>query len=127
MDAVMEQKRQGHGYSIVVARENHPWLLPGTVLKGHEHHHSRMVNVDEQSEFAFENRRGHGIAHSLDGVFKKRTVAGYTHVNALSSPQWATSFVAAACAYQDERSEAETQRFVAYSMARPARKKGIAL
>ncbi len=100
MDIAMETKRQGHGYSIVMAREDHPWLPAGTVLKGHEHHHSKVLNASDDLHFAYENQRGRGIADSLDGVCRGRTVASYAHVNAISSPEWAEGFVAAACDYR---------------------------
>lgn len=100
-DAVMEEKRQGHGYSFAKANENHPWLSAGTVIKGHEHHHSHLV-LDEAT-YAYDNARGLGIKNHNDGICKKRTVASYTHVNALASPQWALGFVDAARQFHSEQ------------------------
>lgn len=96
LDVAMEERRQGHGYAVIVAGEDHPWLPVGTELKGHEHHHSHVVNCGAQVRFAFGNVRGHGIADRRDGACCGNVVAGYTHVNALASPAWAPGFVAAA-------------------------------
>ena len=96
LDVAMEEQRQGHGYAVIVAGEDHPWLPAGTELKGHEHHHSYVVNCGAQVRFAFENVRGRGIAERRDGACCGNVVAGYTHVNALASPAWAEGFVAAA-------------------------------
>lgn len=99
-DVQMETERQGHGYAMAVANGVHPWLPEGTVLKGHEHHHSRVVHAADSLTFSLDNTRGRGILGKHDGVCHKRCVAGYLHVNAIASPEWAPHFVAAAQAYQ---------------------------
>lgn len=104
-DVHMEADRQGHGYAAVRARAEHPWLPTGAQLLGHEHHHSQVTFAGGESAhaFAFDNERGHGIAAGRDGLCRNRTVAGYTHVNAIASPSWAGAFVDAARAYRAEQ------------------------
>ncbi|HIW76827.1 MULTISPECIES: cobyrinate a,c-diamide synthase [Gordonibacter] len=96
MVVAMEEKRQGHGYAVVVAGEDHPWLPAGTVLKGHEHHHSHVVERGPSVRLVCTNERGHGIAEARDGACYKNVVAAYTHLNALASPTWPPAFVTAA-------------------------------
>lgn len=104
-DVHMEANRQGHGYTAVSARAEHPWLPAGARLLGHEHHHSQvsLAEGEHAHAFAFDNERGRGIAGARDGLCCNRTVAGYTHVNAIASPSWAASFVDAARAYRAEQ------------------------
>lgn len=101
LDVAMEEKRQGHGYAVAVAGEDHPWLPAGTVLTGHEHHHSRVARCGSPMRFAYENVRGRGIAGRCDGAVRDNVVASYLHVNALASPSWAAGFVGAARAKRD--------------------------
>ncbi|MEG0303029.1 MAG: cobyrinate a,c-diamide synthase [Gordonibacter sp.] len=99
-DVQMEAERQGHGYVVATTCANHPWLSAGIVLKGHEHHYSHVVDAADDLTFSLVDRRGCGIVDKRDGVCRNRCVAGYVHVNALASPQWAPGFVAAARAYE---------------------------
>lgn len=102
-DTVMCDKQRAHGYALAVAQEPCSWLQPGTVLKGHEHHHSQVVDLEPSLRLACEMQRGSGVVHGRDGVCRKGIVAGYLHVNALASPEWAPSFVQAAARYRAER------------------------
>lgn len=108
-DVTMMAERQGHGYSVAVATADHPWLAEGTVINGHEHHHSKVICADEELGVSYENRRGSGLGDKHDGYCKGRTIASYLHVNAIASPQWATSFVDAAVEYRDSRESRNLQ------------------
>ncbi len=104
-EAHMETKRQGHGYAEVVATRDHPWMKEGSVLRGHEHHHSRLEGLTEDQHFGFSNKRGAGIVEGKDGMAFLNTVGGYFHVNAIASPDWADSFVRAAQSYREARKQ----------------------
>ena len=99
----MMKKRQGHGYAVAVANENHPWLEPGTAINGHEHHHSRVIDENEAPQFAYDDTRGNGVGNKHDGYFTGRCVAAYIHTNAIATPQWATALVDAAYEYRSSR------------------------
>jgi cobyrinic acid a,c-diamide synthase len=84
---------QGHGYvETEVVREN-PLFEVGTLLRGHEFHHSTLV-ADGDLPFAYVVRRGRGIDGRHDGVYLKNVFAAYTHLHALGTPQWARRLVA---------------------------------
>ena len=84
---------QGHGYvEVEVVREN-PLFEVGTLLRGHEFHHSTLV-ADGDLPFAYAVRRGRGIDGRHDGVYLKNVFAAYTHLHALGTPQWARRLVA---------------------------------
>ncbi len=103
VDIQMETERQGHGYAVVEATGNHPWLAAGSILLGHEHHHSHTVGKSDDMSFAYRNQRGRGISDKMDGLCVKRTVASYLHVNAIASPAWAEGFVSAAVDYREHQ------------------------
>ena len=102
-DVQMMEERQAHGYEIARVNASHPWLAEGTKIVGHEHHHSRVLGMSEDQPFAFDITRGKGTFGKQDGVCRNRTVAGYLHVNAIASPQWALGFVNAAVEYRSQR------------------------
>jgi cobyrinic acid a,c-diamide synthase len=102
-DFIMGKKPQGHGYTILeVAREN-PFFPPGTQLKGHEFHYSRIVpDPGPETAMAFKVTRGTGIGGQREGLLCYNVLATYTHLHALGSPQWAPSLVQRAREYRRE-------------------------
>jgi cobyrinic acid a,c-diamide synthase len=91
---VVEMSPQGHGYVEAVVAGGHPFLTPGSRIRGHEFHYSRPVDWDEKEiTFALSLSRGQGFGDGRDGVVRKNTVATYVHVHALGEPQWAHSVV----------------------------------
>ncbi|RDB61511.1 cobyrinic acid a,c-diamide synthase [Gordonibacter sp. 28C] len=109
-DTVMREKQQAHGYALAAVRESGSWLPVGTVLKGHEHHHSQVVDLDPTLPLACEMQRGRGVTDGRDGLCRKGIVAGYLHVNAIASPAWAPSFVQAAARYRALREGSRAER-----------------
>jgi len=85
-------KPQGHGYMEVEVREGNPFFHPGTVIKGHEFHYSKLTGYAALNS-TFNVRRGHGIDGRTDGIAYKNTLATYLHLHALSVPGWAGDFV----------------------------------
>ena len=76
-------------------------------MRGHEFHHSRLVNLDRgKVDVAYTVRRGYGIDGAIDGLSYKNVLAGYTHLHAVSVPHWAGSLVARAADYLRARGPA---------------------
>ena len=93
-DVVMTGKPQGHGYvELEVVGEN-PLFARGMKLRGHEFHNSRLDLSGVSC--AYHVTRGCGLDGQRDGIVYKNVLAGYTHLHALSTPEWATAFVAKA-------------------------------
>lgn len=86
---------QGHGYVEAEVRYENPFYPVGTLLRGHEFHHSRLKAV-RGIHCALHLRRGHGIDGGSDGIVYKNVFASYMHVHASGTPQWAKGFVALA-------------------------------
>lgn len=87
---------QGHGYVLAETLPGNPFFQPGCSLRGHEFHHSRLVNMDGDLPTAYQLLRGNGFGNQRDGVVYGSVLASYTHLHAGGSPEWAPSLVGAA-------------------------------
>lgn len=94
LEVEMLKKPQGHGYMHLEVLEGTPYFAGRNIVKGHEFHNSRVINLETQNcEFAFRVLRGHGINGEYDGIRYKNVVAVYNHIHAVSEPDWARQFV----------------------------------
>lgn len=88
-------KPQGHGYVEVEVVNENPLFPVGLRLRGHEFHYSRLSKLDG-IKFAYKVRRGRGVDGQSDAIIYNNVFAAYTHLHALSVPQWAEAFVSLA-------------------------------
>ncbi|MTI83548.1 MAG: cobyrinate a,c-diamide synthase [Firmicutes bacterium] len=103
-DVEMQRKPQGHGYIALEVEKENPYFPVGTCLKGHEFHHSRIINLDTSClQTAWRVTRGHGIDGHGDGLVYKNVLASYTHLHALGTSGWAPALVKKAREYRDAR------------------------
>lgn len=93
-DVIMMDKPQGHGYvELEVVNEN-PLFARGARLRGHEFHNSRIsLQGWESVGIAYRVVRGYGLDGARDGIVYKNVLASYTHLHALSTPEWAEALV----------------------------------
>lgn len=96
------KRPQGHGYTEMVVDRPNPFFPENTVLKGHEFHYSKAIECTE-GQTVFAMRRGSGLIGNRDGFCMYNTVATYTHIHALGTPQWAPSLIRNALAYRSRR------------------------
>jgi cobyrinic acid a,c-diamide synthase len=96
-DAIIEKKPQGHGYVSADVTGQNPFFPQGTLLKGHEFHHSRLLNTGKM-RYAFRVTRGNGIDGRNDGIIYKNVLASYMHLHSRGVPCWAENFVRLAAA-----------------------------
>lgn len=94
-DMDMGKRPQGHGYRVVEVVKENPWFPIGSIFRGHQFHYSRLFNADEL-EFAYRIKRGREGDSKVDGIVYKNVFAAYTHLHALSTPQWVEAFVSLA-------------------------------
>jgi cobyrinic acid a,c-diamide synthase len=100
----MEKRPQGHGYTVLEADGENPFYPVGTRLNGHEFHYCRILSRGEGSEkTVFHVTRGTGMDGKREGMTRKNILAGFTHVHALGTPQWAPALIGAAERYRAER------------------------
>ncbi|MEW6624328.1 MAG: cobyrinate a,c-diamide synthase [Bacillota bacterium] len=96
-DIKMEDNPQGHGYTKSKVVGHNPYFQKDILVKGHEFHNSKICGLDIGNySFAFKVERGYGINGTADGLVYKNVLASYNHLHALSVPEWAEGFVAAA-------------------------------
>ena len=75
-----------------------PWPLAagqadGALVRGHEFHHSELVDLDPGVAFAYRVRRGHGVDGVHDGVLVHNLLASYAHLRSAAGAHWAPRFV----------------------------------
>jgi cobyrinic acid a,c-diamide synthase len=90
---------QGHGYAHMVVDTPNPFFLPGTELRGHEFHYSRIIPEGDPPSTACSVRRGVGSYRGRDGIILNNAWASYVHLHALATPQWAAGLLGAARRY----------------------------
>ena len=95
-DAHVCASAQGHGYAELIVDRPNSYFPGGLTLRGHEFHYSRIQLVDGRLETACEVRRGSGIGNGRDGAMLHNVWAGYTHLHALATPEWAAGLLHAA-------------------------------
>ena len=98
----MEKRPRAHGYTIVEVDKSNPYFTKKSIFKGHEFHYSRVLEIREDDIFfAFNVKRGKGIVDNKDGMCYKNTLASYTHLHAIGTPEWADGLVR--CALENKR------------------------
>jgi cobyrinic acid a,c-diamide synthase len=94
-------KPQGHGYTRVRVVGANPFHRQGSEFSGHEFHYSRCERALDESAHCLHMLRGTGMGAKRDGFISKNTLACYTHLHALNTPDWARNFVRAAGRFKE--------------------------
>ncbi|MEN6468462.1 MAG: cobyrinate a,c-diamide synthase [Smithella sp.] len=93
----MERRPQGHGYTTLNVDQENPFFPTGTTINGHEFHYCRILSQsDHESHTAYRVLRGTGMDGQRDGLCRKNILAGFTHLHALGTPEWADALIGAA-------------------------------
>jgi cobyrinic acid a,c-diamide synthase len=106
---VLEQKPQGHGYTILEVKKENPYFPVGEVLRGHEFHYSKpLIIPTKRINPVFKVRRGFGLDGQRDGLSRKNLLATYTHMHAAGTPLWGKGLFKAARRFQKLREKKPT-------------------
>ncbi len=101
VDFEVKERPQGHGYVVCRVVRSNPFYSQGILIRGHEFHYSRPVNMQENGlSFAFALEKGHGFGNKKDGVIYRNVLGAYTHVHALGVRQWAQGIIDMAKKYK---------------------------
>jgi cobyrinic acid a,c-diamide synthase len=93
----LEEKPQGHGYTLLEVDGRNPYYSPGTVMKGHEFHYSKpMVDPARALQTVFKVLRGRGIDGHRDGIIHRNLLASYSHLHAGGTSLWGRGLIRAA-------------------------------
>jgi cobyrinic acid a,c-diamide synthase len=90
-DVVMSKRPAGHGYVRLRPTGNGNWPAFGDEVVAHEFHHSSIEGLSGV-EFGYEMMRGKGIDGRHDGAMVNNILAGYAHMHATGTPDWAGGF-----------------------------------
>jgi cobyrinic acid a,c-diamide synthase len=96
-DIYMTERPQGHGYVELQVAGDNPFFPRGLELRGHEFHNSKVEPGGLAC--AFRVMRGSGLDGVHDGLVYKNVLASYSHLHALSTPNWAPALVVKAKEY----------------------------
>ncbi len=98
-DAVMHAKPQGRGYTRLLPTGAHPWKSADG-FTAHEFHYARVDNLPQDTVFAYQVQRGHGIDGAHDGIVAHNMLAGFCHLRTTRANLWAQEFVAFVAAHK---------------------------
>ncbi len=98
----MSERPQGHGYCEIEVDMANPFYVPGTRLRGHEFHYSKIVTAGTSPLTACAVKRGTGCGGGRDAVVAHRVWASYTHIHALATPEFVAGMIRAARARRGE-------------------------
>jgi cobyrinic acid a,c-diamide synthase len=106
----MTAKPQGHGYVVAQVEAENPFFAPGTLLRGHEFHNSRLIAVSLNGSkgtlaTAYRLSRGNGLGNGRDGIIYRNVLASYTHLHSGGATDWAKSLVHNAQLYRESRQQ----------------------
>jgi cobyrinic acid a,c-diamide synthase len=100
----MEKRPQGHGYTTLTVDRENPFFPVGTRMRGHEFHYCRILSIKENDgHTACRILRGTGIDGRREGFCRKNILAGFTHLHALGTPEWAEALIGAGRQYRETR------------------------
>ncbi len=90
----MEKRPQGHGYTVLEVEQENPFFPVGMQLKGHEFHYCRILSrTGRRGTSGLSCQAGNGIDGKREGMCRKNILAGFTHLHALGTPEWAAGLV----------------------------------
>ncbi|MCX8023286.1 MAG: hydrogenobyrinic acid a,c-diamide synthase (glutamine-hydrolyzing) [Syntrophorhabdaceae bacterium] len=95
IEVEFSKRPQGHGYVVAEVASENGYFPKGTVIRGHEFHHSKVSRMNNVRT-VLELKRGFGIDGKTDGVVYKNLFAAYVHIHTFSVPGWAYAFISQA-------------------------------
>ncbi|RPH88244.1 MAG: cobyrinate a,c-diamide synthase [Deltaproteobacteria bacterium] len=100
----LENRPQGHGYTVLAVDRENPFFPVGTTISGHEFHYCRILSQrDEETHTAFNVLKGTGLNGQREGLCRKNILAGFTHLHALGIPEWAVALMDRAREYRQTK------------------------
>ena len=90
-------------YNIGTLARDCPIGKKGNSFKGHEFHHSEILEIPDDAEFAIALSRGTGIRGDRDGLIVNNTIGSYAHLHGVAYRELAGSLVEAARKFRDSR------------------------
>jgi cobyrinic acid a,c-diamide synthase len=90
----MENRLQAMGYVKAVATKDNLLLKAGQEVKGHEFHYSKLINLTEDDNYAYQLFGGKGIDGRYEGMAVNNLLASYLHLHFGSNLDMVKRFLA---------------------------------
>lgn len=89
----MHNKPIGRGYVELLSKDS-SFTSPQNSIKGHEFHYSSISSDHtDRYQFAYEVKRGTGIANRQDGILMYNLLASYSHLRQTDQCRWIDGFL----------------------------------
>ena len=92
-DAIMCERPQGRGHTLLSASADCPWQINDGTIKAHEFHYAKVDNLPADTKFGFDVTRGAGISGAHDGIVVNNLMAGFCHMRNTASNPWVERFL----------------------------------
>ena len=96
-DVIMEERPVGRGYVRLTETGEGLWpqnrSAENAEIPAHEFHYSRLENLDPETRFAYEVKRGTGVDGRNDGIVYRNLLASYAHFRDVKDNRWTGRFV----------------------------------
>jgi cobyrinic acid a,c-diamide synthase len=99
IDVQVFERPQGHGYCELAVDARNPFFMPGTRLRGHEFHYSRIVSGADSVATAAAVMRGTGCFEGREFLVANNVMVSYAHLHAAATPDWTRGMIGAARAF----------------------------
>ncbi len=93
-------------YTISKTFKDNILTAEGCLLRGHEFHCSKIIDISSDAQFAYRMQQGEGIVRKQDGWIKNNILASYMHIPFIQCRQLAFNFVNACEKHKDEKASA---------------------
>jgi cobyrinic acid a,c-diamide synthase len=91
-NTVMHDRPVGRGYARLQPTGDDRWQEPASI-PAHEFHYSSLENLPDDSMYAYQVTRGHGIDGRHDGYQQYNLLAGYVHRRGTGERGWIAPFL----------------------------------
>ena len=91
-DTVMHERPVGRGYTRLQPTGNDRWQESASI-PAHEFHYSSLENLPDDSMYAYQVTRGHGIDGQHDGYQQHNLLAGFMHRRGTGAQGWIAPFL----------------------------------
>ncbi len=106
----MHKSPQGRGFARLQNTANHRWPGNNTnpadaTVPAHEFHYASIENLPQETKYAFQVKRGHGIDGNNDGVVMGNLLANFCHFRSTKRTPWVSAFTdfVRSCAHADRK------------------------
>lgn len=92
-------------YSLVSVQKPNILCSEGSQIRGHEFHNSIIVDIPNDTQFAYRMIKGEGIKDKQDGWIRNKVIAAFTHISFAQDQKLAPAFLEAARGFAKQKKQ----------------------